>query len=80
MHVAARLCAARCTPCGGLYWAASEACLDLHPTALCTTQARPRSTLFTGSQRVAEQLTADLKGKARPAPPASFRRTEVKCN
>ena len=29
-------------------------------------QARPRSTLFTGSQRVAEQLTADLHGKARP--------------
>ena len=28
-------------------------------------QARPRSTLFTGSQRVAEQLTADLHGKAR---------------
>ncbi len=26
-------------------------------------QARPRSTLFTGSQRVAEQLTLDLHGK-----------------
>ena len=31
----------------------------------CFAQARPRSTLFTGSQRVAEQLTADLHGKAR---------------
>ena len=27
--------------------------------------ARPRSTLFTGSQRVAEQITLDLNGKAR---------------
>ena len=37
---------------------------------LCTdrgspAQARPRSTLFTGSQKVAEQLTADLHGKVR---------------
>ena len=28
-------------------------------------KAQPRSTLFTGSQRVAEKLAADMKGKVR---------------
>jgi len=45
----------------GSKWHASP-----HTQLRCAPQARPRSTLFTGSQRVAEQLTADLKGKARP--------------
>lgn len=30
-------------------------------------QARPRSTLFTGSQRVAEKLAVDLAGKVHPS-------------
>lgn len=36
-------------------------------------RSRPRSTLFTGSQRVAERLCADLRGKARPRRPLSAR-------
>lgn len=37
-------------------------------------RARPRSTLFTGSQRVAEKLCADLHGKVRGAIPAGQNR------
>ncbi len=35
-------------------------------------EGRLRSTLFTGSQAVADQLVVDLKGKVRPSPPLSL--------
>mgnify|MGYP001807266278 CR=1 FL=1 len=42
--------------------------------------AQPRSTLFTGSQRVTEKLAVDLKGKVGGGGDDADRRAEERCN